>query len=73
MDAHKEQEINIDLGSITAKLVTGRVLQSEKLQDHNTFDNPEKIKPAVFRNASIVGSTLTVKLPPFSVAVLTLK
>ena len=73
MDAHKEQEINIDLGSITAKSVTGRLLQSEKLQDHNTFDNPEKIKPAVFRNASITGSTLTVKLPPFSVAVLTLK
>ena len=73
MDAGKEQELNIDLGSITARSVTGRVLQSEKLQDHNTFDNPEKIKPAVFRNASIIGSTLTVKLPPFSVAVLTLK
>ena len=73
IDAHNEQEVTIDLGDLHAGTVSGRILHSGKLQDHNSFDYPEKIKPAVFSNASISGSTLTVKLPPFSVAVLSLK
>lgn len=73
IDAHKEQEITIDLGNISAKTVTGRILRSDKLQDYNSFENPEKIKPQAFNNAAITGNTLTVKLPAFSVVVLTVK
>jgi alpha-N-arabinofuranosidase len=72
INAHNEEEISIDLGDINAKSVSGRILRSDKLQDHNTFDDPQKVKPSVFNNASINGSTLTVKLPPFSVVLLTL-
>ncbi|MGH2566623.1 MAG: alpha-L-arabinofuranosidase C-terminal domain-containing protein [Ginsengibacter sp.] len=43
------------------------------MQDHNTFDNPDKIKPQTFSDAKLNGSDLTVKLPPFSVVVLELK
>jgi alpha-N-arabinofuranosidase len=42
IDAHNEQEITIELGDLSAKSVTGRVLRSEKLQDHNSFENPVK-------------------------------
>lgn len=73
IDAHNEQEVNIDLRGISGKSVTGRILRSDKLQDHNTFENPEKIKPTVFTNATIKGNTLTVKMPAFSVVVLELK
>ncbi len=73
IDANNEQEVSIDLGSITAKTIEGRILRSEKLQDHNSFDNPDKIKPAVFTGASLNGSELKMKLPPFSVVVVTLK
>ena len=73
IDSKKEQQLNIDLGSIAAKSVTGRILQSGKLQDHNTFENPEKIKPVPFEGATINGRTLKTKLPPFSVVVLTLQ
>ena len=73
IDAHNEQEITIDLGDLSAKSVTGRVLRSEKLQDHNSFDNPGKVKPSVFNNAVLNGKSVSVKLPPFSVVVLTLK
>jgi len=58
---------------LSAKSVTGRVLRSEKLQDHNSFDNPGKVKPSVFNNAVMNGNSVSVKLPPFSVVVLTLK
>lgn len=73
IDAHNEQEVTIDLGEISVKTVTGRILRSEKLQDHNTFDNPDKVSPSVFNNASLNGNSISVKLPPFSIVVLTLK
>jgi alpha-N-arabinofuranosidase len=73
IDAHKEQQIAIDATGLNFKSVTGRILASQKLQDMNTFENPEKIKPAVFNGASLKGNTLSVKMPPFSVVVLELK
>jgi alpha-N-arabinofuranosidase len=63
--------VNIEGGKYTK--VTGRILTSGKLQDHNTFENPEKIKPQIFTGASLKGNLLNVKLPPFSVVVLELK
>jgi alpha-N-arabinofuranosidase len=73
IDSKSAQEItvNIEGGKFTA--VSGRILTSAKLQDHNTFNEPEKIKPATFNGARLKGSTLNVKLPPFSVVVLELK
>jgi alpha-N-arabinofuranosidase len=73
IDAKNEQEVNIDLGDLSAKSVTGRILRSEKLQDHNTFDNPGKIKPIAFNNATLNANNLSVKMPPFSVVVIELK
>src|SRR6478736_4015338 len=69
IDSRNEQEINIDLGNLSGKTVTGRILRSEKIQDHNTFDNPEKVKPTAFNNAKLSGSSLSLKVPPFSVVV----
>jgi alpha-N-arabinofuranosidase len=73
IDAKIEQEVNIDLDNLSAKSVTGRILRSGKLQDHNSFDNPEKIKPVVFINATLNGNTLVVRIPAFSVVVLEIK
>ncbi|QEC40608.1 alpha-N-arabinofuranosidase [Pseudobacter ginsenosidimutans] len=73
MDAGKAQEISIDLGSAAVKTVSGRILQSAQLQDHNSFENPEKVKPAEFRKAALKGKELSVNLPAFSVVVLELK
>jgi alpha-N-arabinofuranosidase len=61
------------VSTLKVKSITGRILQSAKLQDHNSFDDPMKIKPAVFNGANITGSNLTLKMPPFSVIVLELK
>jgi alpha-N-arabinofuranosidase len=43
------------------------------VQDHNTFDDPEKVKPTSFNDATLKDKTLEVKLPPASVVVLELK
>ncbi|HET9825760.1 MAG TPA: alpha-L-arabinofuranosidase C-terminal domain-containing protein [Chitinophagaceae bacterium] len=73
IDAKKSQDITVDLSGLSAKSVTGRILRSDKLQDHNSFDNPNNIKPAAFNGATISGSTIALKMPPFSVVVLELK
>ncbi|HEX5652503.1 MAG TPA: alpha-L-arabinofuranosidase C-terminal domain-containing protein [Chitinophagaceae bacterium] len=73
MDANSTQEIIIDLGGIKATEISGRILQSGKLQDHNDFENPGKIKPALFNSAKLNGNYLTATIPPFSVVVLALK
>lgn len=73
IDASKEQEVSINIEGANLSNVTGRILASDKLQNYNSFENPDKIKPAAFSGASINGSKLKVKLPPFSVVVLELK
>ena len=73
IDAHKGQQITIDAKGLNYKLITGRILTSQKLQDVNTFENPDKIKPVVFKDASLKGGTINVKMPPFSVVILEVK
>lgn len=73
IDARKEQVVTINLDGKKYSSLSGRILQSGRLQDYNSFDNPAKIQPAVFKGAAINGNTLQVKLPPFSVVVLELK
>jgi alpha-N-arabinofuranosidase len=73
IDAAKTQELTLSLEGGKYSSVSGRILSADKLQAHNTFVQPEKIKPSPFKDASLKGGTLTVKLPPFSVVVLELK
>jgi alpha-N-arabinofuranosidase len=73
IDSKTMQEVNITLEGGNYKTVGGRILTSAKLQDHNTFEQPAKLKPAPFQGAVLKGKTLSVKMPPFSVVVLELK
>jgi alpha-L-arabinofuranosidase len=73
IDSRLEQEVTIELGGLAAKSVSGRILRSDKLQDHNTFDNPQKIQPVQYSGGILSGNKLSVKIPPFSVVVLELK
>lgn len=73
IDAGKSKEITVALNGITASAITGRVLKSGKLQDHNSFDHPQSVQPAPFNEARIEGGSLKLTLPPFSVVVLELK
>jgi alpha-N-arabinofuranosidase len=55
------------------KLVSGRILKSNKIQDHNSFENPEKIEPVPFNEVTVKKDNMVVTVPPFSVVVLELK
>jgi alpha-N-arabinofuranosidase len=74
VNTHARDSISVscELEGIDATKVSGRVLTADKLDAHNTFDNPEAVKPAEFKDCSISDSKLKVSMPPHSVVVLSL-
>ncbi|KAA3622276.1 MAG: alpha-N-arabinofuranosidase [Bacteroidetes bacterium] len=70
IDAHKTHTIELDLSGLDIKKVTGKILRSDKLQDHNSFDNPDKVKPSAFKDFGLKSGRLLISVPPFSVVVL---
>jgi alpha-N-arabinofuranosidase len=73
INSKEEESISLNIEGEKYSKVTGRILTSSKLQDHNTFEEPDKIKPQIFTGASLKGNLISLKLPPFSVVVLELK
>jgi len=73
IDPKKAQTITVNIEGARFATVTGRILTSSKLQNYNSFDEPDKIKPATFDGAELKANKLIVKLPPFSVVILELK
>jgi alpha-N-arabinofuranosidase len=75
VNAHARESVSVscELRDMEANGVTGRILTADKLDAHNTFENPDNVEPAAFDGATIEDGELTVKLPPRSVVVLTLK
>jgi alpha-N-arabinofuranosidase len=70
LDPNKYQTITCELRGFTPQSVTGRVLTSDDMTSHNTFENPERVKPGDFEDAKIVKRGLIAVLPPKSVVVL---
>jgi len=73
IDAVKSQEVVAEVRGEKYMTMTGRILSSAKLQDYNSFETPDKIKPAMFKNLRWDSSRIRITLPPFSVVVLELK
>ncbi len=74
VNAHAKEAIELacELKEVDATSVAGRILTAEELDAHNTFDEPERVKPANFDNVSLNDGKLTANIPPRSVVVLTL-
>nr|WP_315161268.1 alpha-L-arabinofuranosidase C-terminal domain-containing protein [uncultured Flavobacterium sp.] len=73
IDSKKDHKIEIDMQELGIKNVTGTILASPKLQDHNTFDNPSKIKPVIFKGFETKKGKLEITIPAFTVVVLETK
>jgi len=73
IDAKKEHKVIFDLEGLDVNNIEGKILKSEKIQDHNTFDDPDKINISEFKDFKLIKGKLEVSLPPFSVVVLSSK
>jgi alpha-N-arabinofuranosidase len=72
IDPNHVQKLALNISGGKFKGVTGRVLASAKVGDYNSFAQPEKIKPEIFKGASVKGDVINITMPTASVVVLTL-
>lgn len=70
LDPENPEQLECTVEGADVKSVTGRVLTSDKMNTHNTFDNPQEIEPQVLDGIDVSGSKISVKLPAKSVTVL---
>jgi len=73
VDLDKKQTVAIDLQNMSIKNVTGTILTSASINDHNTFETPNKVKPSDFKDAKIEKGVLKVTLPAKSIVTLAVK
>ena len=72
IESHFSQVVDIDLNGFDATNVTGRILTAPLIQEHNNFDYPERLTPAIFYDFDLNNSSLSVDIPRHSVIVLIL-
>lgn len=73
IDARSSQEVTIELPNIDGRTIKGEILTSSNLTDHNTFENPNKVKIMPFSGTSKTKNGLIVKLPAKSIVTLEIK
>jgi alpha-L-arabinofuranosidase len=72
LDPSKTITVRAGMPGIAYTNVGGQILTSGRFNDVNSFDQPDKVKPAVFKGARKEGDDLVVEMPPMSVVVLEL-
>ena len=72
-DLKNEQKIDTQLLGTKAKRVNGQILTTDKIDDHNSFENPSKVNVKDFKGASLSNGNLSITLPPSSVVMLELQ
>jgi len=53
--------------------ITGTVLTAEEMGAHNTFQDPERVKPTPFKEVRFDSEKVTTVLPPMSVCAFTIQ
>lgn len=74
MDPNQEAKLLIDLrGGDNPQEIRGEVLTSPKINDHNTFTETDKVKPAALQGLKINKGMIEAVLPSKSVSLLIIK
>jgi alpha-N-arabinofuranosidase len=71
-DPRNNAQVNCDTGGYVSEQVSGRILTSSSMNSHNTFDQPDRVKPEAFTNVQLNDEGFYADIPPMSVVVLTL-
>ena len=75
INPNASSEVNVELREFQSDIeITGTVLTSSPMQDHNTFSELDKVKPVSFTDYTFRQQhQLDVVLPPMSAVMLTIK
>ncbi|WP_059046650.1 alpha-N-arabinofuranosidase [Paenibacillus rubinfantis] len=71
---HAEAQVVIDVRGLEGNglAITGSTLTGDRIDAHNTFVQPEAVKPQPFESFQLSGGMLTINLPAMSVTTLEL-
>jgi alpha-N-arabinofuranosidase len=70
IDPANERMVQLELRGISPKSVTGNVIRSEKMHDHNTFKDSDKVHIKDFADFAISRNIVSVKMPSKSIITL---
>ena len=63
-------KIKCELKGSIKNNIKANILTNKKMNAHNTFENPEEVKPVLFREVSIEENNLSLEIPPKSIIAL---
>jgi alpha-N-arabinofuranosidase len=69
LDPNKSLEISCSLRGFSnnAKIISGNIITADKTDSHNTFDKPDVVTLKEFKDASVKGENVNIKIPAKSV------
>ena len=70
LDHERAAAVTAHLSGSSPRTCRGRVLKGSTLNSHNSFDQPEQVRPVPIEAVTVTGSRLAIQLPPGSVTVL---
>ena len=75
IDHQNGAELNVELRGVNTgeTRVSGTILTADNMNAHNTFDQPEVVKPMEFTGAAVENNKLAIKLPAMSVVTLVIE
>jgi alpha-N-arabinofuranosidase len=73
LDPQVPAELECELKGVSARKVSGQILTGEKMNVHNTFEQPDAVKPAQLKNVEIKDGKILATLPAKSVVLLTME
>lgn len=63
-------DLDCDLPGMDAKSVSGKIVSASKINDHNTFEQPDKVKIADYKGAKVSKGKISASIPAKSVVLL---
>jgi len=72
IDPGVSKSVTVDMKQFEVGTISGKVLSSDKMNAHNTFERPDEVKPTNFSGFTQAGGSIDVTMPPMSVVVLEL-
>ncbi len=73
IDPENPADLNMEIRGKEVTQVSGRILTSSELNAHNTFEDPDRVKPEEFKGAKLSRQKFSLKLPAKSIVVLEIK
>jgi len=72
IDPNNNQNVDIDFPALKSAKITGTILTAKGIDSYNTFENPNEVVPAIFKEAKITRTGISVLLPAKSIVSLEL-